>query len=160
MEPEPGPRQQAPGERRLARPPSDRYRAALPEPEEPDRPMSTARGVGYGLAAAIGGALAIVLLGGVLAVSAGLLIIAGASGWAVGAGIRAGGGATLLAPRRWQLAVILAIASVLLGQLGLWLYAQSEGGVLGVVDYLGETFGLLVPLQLLVATVVARISSR
>ena len=160
MEPELDPKPQAPGERRLARPPSDRYRVAEPAPKEPERPTSFGRGVGYGLAAAIGGALAIVLLGGVLAVSAGLLIIAGATGWAVGAGMRTGGGATFSATRRWQLAVIVALASVMLGQLGLWLYAQSEGGVLGLPDYLGETFGLLVPLQLLVAGVVARVGAR
>ena len=41
--------------------------------------------------------------------------------------------------------------AVALGQLGLWWYAGTEGGVLPLVDYLAETFGLLVPLQALLA---------
>ena len=44
-------------------------------------------------------------------------------------------------------AVGIAIGSVGLGQLGLWLYARTEGGVLTLPDYLVQTFGVLVPLQ-------------
>ena len=40
---------------------------------------------------------------------------------------------------RRALAVGLAAAAVLAGQLGLWLFARYEGGVLGPVDYLAET---------------------
>jgi hypothetical protein len=46
------------------------------------------------------------------------------------------------------------------GQLGLWLYALTEGGVLGPIDYLGEVFGLLVPLELGVAAVIGWMSAR
>ena len=35
----------------------------------------------------------------------------------------------------------LAVAAIALGQLGLWLFARIEGGVLPLVDYLGEVFG-------------------
>ena len=45
-------------------------------------------------------------------------------------------------------------------RIGLWLYARTEGGVLGPLDYLGETFGLLVPLQVLAASIAAWISAR
>ncbi len=62
-------------------------------------------------------------------------------------------------PRRW-IATALAVIGVALGQLGLWLFARSEGGVLPLVDYLGQTFGPLVPLQLLVAGAVAWWTSR
>jgi hypothetical protein len=46
---------------------------------------SVARGVALATVAAILGAVAIVVLGGVFAVSAGLIAIAGATGWAVAA---------------------------------------------------------------------------
>ena len=61
---------------------------------------------------------------------------------------------------RRALVVGLAAAAVLLGQLGLWLFARSEGGVLGPVDYLAETFGLLVPLQFLVGVAAAWLAAR
>ncbi len=100
---------------------------------------------------AIGGAVAITLAGGLLAITAGLVVIAGALGWAI---------ATVLGPdveptrRRW-LAPTLAVLGVALGQVGLWLVARQEGGTLGPIDYLAETFGVLVALQLAVAAVVA-----
>ena len=53
-----------------------------------------------------------------------------------------------------------ALIGVGLGQVGLWLLARGEGGVLPLVDYLGETFGILVPLQLAIAGLVAWWRSR
>ena len=37
-----------------------------------------------------------------------------------------------------MIAIVLAVAAVALGQLGIWQYARTEGGVLPLVDYLGE----------------------
>jgi len=54
-----------------------------------------------------------------------------------------------------MVAVALAVGSVVLGQLGLWLYARVEGGVLPLGGYLAETFGVLVPFQVAVAAIVA-----
>ena len=62
-----------------------------------------------------------------------------------------GGGAVVPTSSRALLAVVVALVGVALGQLGLWWYAGTEGGVLPLVDYLAETFGLLVPLQALLA---------
>ena len=45
--------------------------------------------------------------------------------------------------------------AILLGQVGLWLFARSEGGVLSPIDYLAQTFGVLVPLQVLAAAAAA-----
>lgn len=149
-----------PGERRLAHPPSDRYRTGEPAAPVGDPAASPVRGVAFAVAAAAAGAAAITLLGGVLALSSGLLVAAGATGWAVGAGLRAGAGERLTADRRVRLALGLAILSVALGQLGLWLYARAEGGVLGPLDYLGEVFGLLVPLEFLAAWIVAWLTAR
>jgi hypothetical protein len=57
--------------------------------------------------------------------------------------------------RRRSLAGLIALAGVALGQVGIWLIARSEGGTLGLLDYLAEAFGLLVPAELLLAAVIA-----
>lgn len=140
-----------PGERRLARPPSERFAV---QPDEPDRavaPGSPGRGLGWGAAAAAMGAALTVLLGGVLAISAGLLVLWASAGNAVGIATRMGGGAALPAPRRTWTAIGLTLVGVAVGQVGLWGYATSEGGVLSLVEYLATTFGVLVPLQALLA---------
>jgi hypothetical protein len=81
-------------------------------------------------------------------------------GWATAWALRIGGGATIAAGRRPWLAVALALASIVLGQIGLWLYGWTEGGVLPLVDYLGEVFGPLVPAQAIIAVVVAWVAAR
>ena len=102
------------------------------------------------------GAVVITVAGSLLAITAGLLVIAAALGWAIPM-ILANG----ITPgrRRW-LAPSLAVLGVALGQFGLWLVARQEGGTLGLIDYLAETFGFLVPLQLAIAAVVAWWQSR
>ena len=151
-----------PGERRLAHPPSDRYRLAEAPPadERPDPGASVVRGVAIAVAAAGIGAVAIVILGGVLTVTAGLVIVAAAIGWGVGAGLRFGAGPDLPPRRRVVIAVVLAIVSVALGQAGLWQYGRTEGGVLAPLDYLAEVYGPLVPLQLVAAAVAAWVGAR
>ena len=121
---------------------------------------SAARGVALALVSAAIGALAIVVLGGVLAISAGLIVVAAATGWAVGLGLRVGARDALSSGRRSRIALTLAAGSIVVGQLGLWLYALTEGGVLGPIDYLGEVFGLLVPLELVIAAIIGWLSAR
>ena len=153
-----------PGERRLSRPPSDRYR----EVEDPDaapqaataRPGSPARGVAFAVVAALVGAALTVVLGGRLTISAGLLVVAAITGRATALALVAGAGASLPRTRRAWLAAGIAVGGVLLGQVGLWLYARTEGGVLAFPDYLGQTFGLLVPVQVALALVIAWWSAR
>jgi hypothetical protein len=139
-----------PGERRLARPPSARFETEG-EPAEPASPGSAPRAALYGAAAALGGVLLTVLLGGLLAFSAGLLVVWAAAGTVVGWATRIGGGSAFGSPLRPAMAVALALTGVGLGQVGLWWYAGTEGGVLPLVDYLGQTFGVLVPAQALLA---------
>ena len=157
------------GERRLTRPPSDRYRtapagapakaaggqpasagAARDAREAGTRP-SPARGIAFGSIAAFVGAALIVLFGGAFAVSAGLLVVAVAVGYSVGVATVAGAADTLSTRRRPWIAASLAGLAVVLGQVGLWLYARAEGGVLPPIDYLAQTFGPLVPLESLLA---------
>ena len=152
------------GERRLARPPSDRYRSA-PEvtagTDDLARPGgSFGRAVAFGALTGLVLAAAITVLGGVLLITAGLIAVAGIGGWAIAVAVRAGALDAVALPRRRALAVGLAAAAVVAGQLGLWLFARYEGGVLGPVDYLAETFELLVPLQFLFGTVAAWLAAR
>ena len=150
-----------PGERRLDRPPSDRYRStdAVAEASEPSG-ASPARGAAFAVLVAIAVAVAITVVGGVLLVSAGLVVLGAAGGWVVALALKVGGGDTIPRRRRIWLAVGVALGAVVLGQLGLWLFARTEGGVLPLVEYLGQTFGALVPLQALAATAVAAWSAR
>ena len=155
-----------PGERRLARPPSDRYReaeaaAAAAEAEaDVDPAASVARGVALAAAVAISGAAAIVFLGGVLAFTEVLLIVAGFTGGAVGIALRWGAGDHLAGRRRVGIALVLALGAVALGQLGLWQYGRTEGGVLGPLDYLGQVYGPLVLVEFAAAGVLAWLAAR
>ncbi len=162
-EPAPGPGPD-PGERRLSRPPSDRYRAAEASPTDDDASAASsatpARGIAFGVLVAIVIAVAITIVGGVLLVSAGLVVLAAAGGWAVAIALKVGATATITRRDRVCLATGLALAAIVLGQVGLWLFARSEGGVLPIVDYLGQTFGPLVPLQAVAAATTAAWSAR
>ena len=142
-----------PGERRLERPPSDRYQPAVPEPR-PDGAGSHGRPLAYAVLTAVAGAAVITVSGGILAMTAGLLVIAAALGWAVATALSSSPGNDA-AVRRQAIAASLATVGVALGQLGLWLVARQEGGTLGLIEYLAEVFGILVPLQLVIAVVVA-----
>jgi hypothetical protein len=141
-----------PGERRLDRPPSDRFgEPPGTSPAETGGP-SAVRGVAFGLLTAVAGGLAITLAGGVLAITAGLLVIAATLGYVVPIALAQGGSPQA---RRVPLGVALALAGVAIGQLGLWLVARREGGTLGLIDYLDETFGYLVPIQFALAAAAA-----
>jgi len=111
------------------------------------------------LVAAIGAAT-IVVLGGILTVTAGLVVVAAGIGWGVALALRFGAGSHLAGARRAAIAVAITLVSVVVAQLGLWQYAQLEGGVLGPLDYLWEVFGLLVPIEILVAVGFAWIVAR
>jgi hypothetical protein len=155
-----------PGERRLARPPSDRYReaeeaAAAAEAEAAvDPAASVARGVALGAAVGVFGAAAIVFLGGFLTLTEFLLVVAGFTGGGVGIALRWGAGDTLTRRRRVGVALVLALGAVALGQLGLWQYGRSEGGVLGPLDYLGQVYGPLVLVEFAAAGVLAWLAAR
>jgi hypothetical protein len=149
-----------PGERRLPRPPSDRYRAAEPETGEVAAAVSPMRGVLYAGIVAVGGALSITVAGGLATITAGLLVVAGVVGWAVAVAMAYGAGPTLSGRAGAAASVAMALIGVGLGQVGLWLLARGEGGVLPLIDYLGETFGILVPLQLAITGLVAWWRSR
>ena len=105
--------------------------------------------------AAVVGAVVITVSVGLLRITAGLLVIAAVVGWATAVGVISGAGASVSRPTRVASSVLLAIGGIALGQVGLWLLGREEGGVLGLIDYLNEVFGFLVPLELAIAGVIA-----
>jgi hypothetical protein len=150
-----------PGERRrsLDRPPGERYAPAATADEPPPRRGAAVPAWLAAVLIALAGAAITVLLAGVLSLSAGLLLVAGGTGWFIGRAL--GGPASGARSARGRaLAIGLAAASVLLGHVGLWLFARSEGGALGPVDYLAQTWGPLAVAQYVVAVVAAWLASR
>jgi hypothetical protein len=162
--PPPNPDPASPGERRLAHPPSDRYRAAearaAADAEAGDPAASVARGVAVALLVAIVGAVLIVILGGVLTLTEGLLVVAGFTGGGIGIALRWGAADELTRRHRVALGFAMAVAAVAVGQVGLWQYAAMEGGVLGPLDYLGQVYGPLVPAEFATAAVLAWLGAR
>jgi hypothetical protein len=151
-----------PGERRLSHPPSDRYRAAEAQAEldAADPAASIARGVAVATAVAIVGSVAIVLLGGALTLTEGLIVVAGFTGLGIGIALRWGEADQLSRERRVVLALVLAIGATAIGQLGLWQYALTEGGVLPLLDFLEQVYGPVVLLEFAAAAVVAWLAAR
>jgi hypothetical protein len=139
---------QEPGERRpkLDRPPGDRY---LPSTAARARAGGIRAQAGAPLAVAAGGVLAFVILGGILAITAGLIVVAGLIGWLIGLVVRP--------PLR---AAGIALLVVLAGLLGIWLFGRWEGGVLDPIEYFAEVQGILVPIELLAAGGLAAAASR
>jgi hypothetical protein len=154
--PQPGDRRRAaPGPGQLERPPGERYVKVEAPPEPADPALTASRAILLAVLAALAGTGLIVVLGGVFSLSAGLLVVAGVIGWAIGRAIAMGRATPADARTHRWLSIGLALASVVLGQVGLWLYALGEGGSLGLVDYLVQSRGLLVPLEALIAGGVA-----
>jgi hypothetical protein len=150
------PRDDQPGERRLERPPSERYGTEAATGPASATTWPIGRGTAVAAAAAIVGAAVITIAGGLLAITAGLLVVAAALGWVVAASLsRDVDPAAPGRQRRRALAAVFALAGVALGQVGLWVVARAEGGTLGLIDYLAEVFGILVPLQFGLAGAIA-----
>ena len=119
-----------------------------------------ARGLAVALVVAFLGALAIIVLGAVATITSGLIVVAGAIGFGVAVALQVGAGSHLSRGRRVGLAVGLTVAAIALAQLGIWQYARAEGGVLPLVDYLGEVFGPLVIVEFVIGGVVAWVAAR
>ncbi|MEX2183400.1 MAG: hypothetical protein WEC14_03065 [Chloroflexota bacterium] len=152
-----------PGERRLPRPPSDRYGTAATPGAAADEGVtqgSHRRALAFGAATAAFGATLAVVLGGPLALSAGLLVLWATAGYLVGHAVRIGAAGAITAPTGPAVAIALALAGVALAQVGLWWYAGTEGGVLPLIDFLAQTYGVLIPLQAALAAALAWWSSR
>ena len=167
MEPgdRPGPSAGRPG-RQLERAPGERYAGARAGGADPAASAATSRAALLGpltraVIAAVIGTLALYALGALLSSSAGLVFVAGLTGAAVGlllarAASPGGGQAPALTRRQvsWS-AIALTLGAVALGALGTWVHALAEGGALGPIDYLLETFGIIVPAEVAIGAVAA-----
>jgi hypothetical protein len=149
----------------LERPPGERYSRSAAQVD--DDAIATRSGsilfsaVVKAVVIAAVGSLALFALGALLSSSAGLVFVAGLTGAGVGlvlARASAPGGGHEPALTRGttiRLAIGVSILAVIVAAVGTWLHALGEGGALGLLDYLLETFGLTVPLELLIATLAA-----
>src|SRR5437870_1427073 len=146
------------GPRRLERPPSERYRDTEGAATEL-RGGSLRRAIALAVPPAFAGAAAFTALAGPLAVDAGLVIVCGAMGLAIGRAVWLGGGTVVSGGRRVGVAVLIFVLALVGAELATWQFALAEGGVLGPVDYLGQTFGGLVVLEFLAGLVGAVIAA-
>jgi len=156
---EPGER---PGARRLAQPPSERYRSSRDGGGNggADAPSALISALIRADIVAMLGAAALVLVGAVFASTFGLLFVAGAMGAAIGlllarAAVPSSDARPTPRPLVVRVAISLAIVAVVVADVGIWLYGRGEGGTLGLFDYLLTTFGPFVPGVAIVAAVTA-----
>jgi hypothetical protein len=127
--PDAGPRQTGeaiPAQRRLARPPGDRFRTSAPEPiaERPD----LGRAAAMGALAGLGTAAVTALFLAILSITAGLVAISILGGWLVGAGVRTGAwSGRLHRPSRAPLALAagLGAATWVAGYVLAWLVSMA-----------------------------------
>jgi hypothetical protein len=110
--------------------------------------------------AAAGGGLVLAALAGPLSLGPGLLVVAAGAGRAVALALAAGSGASVGRTGRIVAAVVLALLAVTLGEIGTWLFARAEGGVLELADYLGQVHGPIVPAMATLAAATAWWSAR
>lgn len=147
-----------PSGRLLDEAPSARY--ATPVGAPPDDRPSLIRPLAQAGVAAIAGAALLFLVGAIVASTAGLVFVSGAMGAAIGlllsgASVAESGRPPLTRRSVVWLAVGIATGAVAIAWVATWLYALGEGGTLGLLDYLLETFGPFVPGELLIAAVAA-----
>jgi hypothetical protein len=151
----------------LDRPPSERYARddVGPGGTNGDTGGTSARSALSGpllrafvLAAA--GSASLILIGAVLASTVGLLFISGAIGATVGlvlsrAAAPTNGSRPLARRTVTGVSLVLTLGAISAAFVVIWLFARTEGGVLGLLDYLWTTFGPFVPGQLLIGSVAA-----
>lgn len=166
----------APGDvrprRTLDRPPSARFQAAQgaastgPESAAAAAAAAAQRpgGTRTAVAIAILGAVASAGLNAILAVTTGLVAVAGLTAYLIGLALRQNPPAR--APCRSAgtshagLAIVLALFSVAAAAAGAWLVAIPQGNLLDPLDYLGQTLGLVLAGQGLAAVLGAWLGSR
>jgi hypothetical protein len=118
---------------------------------------SPARAILYGGAAAIAGTLVHLAAATLLLWTGGLLIVAVTIGIVIGLSVAFGSGRSLRPWPRRALALALALGSVALAVGLSWV---QSGMYLGPLDFVDQVYGLLVPLQLVLAAVGAVAGSR
>ena len=152
--------------RQLERPPGERYTdadaSARSGPGADGTAPNSLRGpLTRAVVAAAIGAAVLFALGALLAETAGLVVIGGLMGATVGlllaraAAPGRGQEPTLTRGQTRWWSIAIAGAAVVVAAVATWLHALGEGGALGLLDYLLDTFGLLVPAEIVVAAIAA-----
>lgn len=100
------------------------------------------------------------VVGAILASTAGLLFLAGLTGAGIGlvlsrAAVPRNEARPVARRRIAWLAIAVSIAAVVGAAIATWLVARNEGGTLQLVDYLLETFGPFVPAEAVLAALAA-----
>jgi hypothetical protein len=93
----------------------------------------------------------LVVLGGAFDFTAGLIVVAFFLGRLTAIGMTVGAGRSVSTARRMAASIAISLLAVLVAQLALWAWGRAEGGTLGPVDFLAQTYGVLVLLELLLA---------
>jgi hypothetical protein len=160
----PEPRESA--QRQLDRAPGERYRprpGLLPSsndavPLPTDRRLAVA--IGAPLLVAVVGSLLVAVLGS-FDIGIGLMAVSGFIGWAVAVAVVWGGTPGDDArSRRATWAAVLAAGSVAVGFAILWSWSRVEGGAMDPFAYLGERFGPVAYVNVIVAAAVAFLRAR
>jgi hypothetical protein len=121
---------------------------------------SLARGIALSLAAAALGLIVFEALAVPLAFDTGLIVVAIFAGRVIGLGVRSGARASLARSRRVGLALLIAALWLVAAEVVNWLFAQAQGGVLPLGEYLIQVYGFQVVVQVVAALAVAGISAR
>lgn len=129
-----------PGDRRplLDRAPGERYVPAEPASGGERDLVFVDRGA-WTIAVVLGTAIVFTVLGGLLVVTAGLIVVALFAGWLIG---------KLVSPPAW--AAVVGLVAIVLGFLGIWAFGRIEGGVLDPIGYLLEVEGWFVVVACLI----------
>lgn len=138
--------------------------SSVNEPNDPTAAgadeASPGRAIAFGV---LGGgivALILVVAAALLAFTAGLIVIAYFMGRVVGSVIKAAAGSTLPSTVRESAAILISVGWIAVSWIAVWLVSLREGGILPLGDYLAQTFGPLVPLEFMIATLAAWWSAR
>lgn len=93
---------------------------------------------------------------GLLDLGPGLIVVAAFIGWLVALAIVRKGRETAIPMARARMAIAASFAgwAVIGGIIVDWLYALSQGGVLGPFEYVAQRYGLVAPLAILAAMAV------
>lgn len=118
---------------------------------------SAARSIAFGLAAAVVGAAVHVAAATLLLWTGALLVVAVVLGMVIGLAVALGAGRSLRPTARRSLAVALALTAFAVAVGVNW---ALSGMFLGPLDYLAQVYGLLVPLQAVLAAAGAVAGSR
>ena len=164
-------RDDPPPARRLDRAPGERYVGPPRDVDDPGgrriptgpgplgQPSQT-RAFVSGTIAAVIALIVFLIFAGPLSFAPGLVVIAIFAGRLIGLSVKSAAGATVSSDGRTVIAMVISLGWFAASQLGIWAFARSEGGALGLLDYLAQVFGPLVPIQAIAVVLVAWWSAR